>query len=284
MLLPAPLSAYAFTYNNWGATPGTALGTAVTPGASNAEGAWTQIASGANIAQDCYWLHLNPSGGATSANIKDQLLDIGVDPAGGTSYTAIITDTNIGETPNQASTGRKEFLLPFFIKAGSSVAVRVQGSNATAGSLRVAAKFYGQPSHPENCPIGAFSQTFGTMASSAGQAITPGNNTWGSYIDLGAVTKPLWWWQPGYGITNATITAEQTYIEFSYGNASNKHPILTVCHTGTTGETCGYAASNHITVCEAYKPVAAGQNIYARAWCSNAPDTGYHVNMIGIGG
>lgn len=91
-LFTPPLSAFNWTYDNWGANPAATIGTSVTPGASNAEGSWTQVASSANIAEDVYWIYFQIHTGATATAAKPQLLDIGVDPAGGTSYTAIISD------------------------------------------------------------------------------------------------------------------------------------------------------------------------------------------------
>lgn len=284
MLHPVGLSAYNFTYDNWGANPASTIGTSVTPGASNAEGSWTQIASSANIAQDCYWLYLQIHSGATSAAAKNHLLDIGVDPAGGTSYTAIISNLQCGASPALSAAGAKEHIFPFFIKAGSSVAVRIQGSNATAGTVRVAARFYGQPTRPEAVPVGNISETFGTITNSNGNAFTPGNAADGSWVDLGATTYPLWWWQMGYGVDNATITAEYTYIEVAWGDGTNKVPMFKVMHGGTTGETAGLAAQTQMLSCAAYNPVPAGANIYIRGRCNNAPDTGYHATVIGIGG
>ena len=284
MLKPAGLSAYNFTYDNWGTNPASTIGTSVTPGASNSEGSWTQIASSANIAQDCYWIYLQVHSGATSAAAKNHLLDIGVDPAGGTSYSAIISNLDVGSTPALTVAGAQEHVFPFFIKAGSSVAVRVQGSNATAGTIRVAARFYGQPTRPEYVPVGTFSETFGTITNSNGQSVTPGNAADGSWADLGATTNPLWWFQLGYGIDNATITAEYTYLEVAWGDGSNKHSMFKVMHGGTTGETAGLAAQTQLIANAAYNPVPAGAHIYVRARCNNAPDTGYHVTVIGIGG
>lgn len=284
MLHPIGLSAYGFTYDNWGTNPGSTVGTSVTPGASNSEGSWTQIASSANIAQDCYWIYMQIHSGATAAAAKNHLIDIGVDPAGGTSYTAIISNLDCGASPALTVAGTKEHIFPFFIKAGSSVAVRVQGSNATVGTIRCAARFYGQPTRPEAVPVGSFSQTFGTITNSNGNAVTPGNAADGSWTDLGAVTSPLWWWQVGYGIDNATITAEYTYIEVAFGDTTNKVPIFKVMHGGTTGETAGLAFQTQLLACAAYQPVPAGSNIYIRMRCNNAPDTGYHATVVGIGG
>lgn len=284
MLFSGPMSAFNFTYDNWGANPGTTTGTSVIPGASNAEGSWTQIASSANIAQDCYWVYLQIHAGGTSTAAKNQLLDFGVDPAGGTSYTAFFENFQIGSTPSLAQVGVREHIFPIFIKAGSSVAVRIQGSNATAGTVRVAARFYGQPTNPLAVPVGAFAQTFGTITNSSGQSFTPGNAADGSWVDLGSVTKPLWWFQMGYGIDNGTITAEQTYIEVAWGDVTNKHSMFKVMHAGTTAETAGFLTQTHLLACSAYNPVPAGANIYLRGRCVNAPDTGYHATVLGIGG
>lgn len=284
MLHPSQLSAFAFTYDNWGANPSSTIGTSVVPGASNVEGSWTQIASGANIEQDCYWLYFQVHSGALAATSKQHLLDIGVDPAGGTSYSAVVSNLAVGCSPALTVAGNREFVIPFFIAAGSSVAVRIQGNQATAGTVRVAARFYGQPTRPEVVPRGAFSQTFGTITNSNGPTITPGNAADGSWVDMGAVSQALWWWQLGYQIDNGTITAEYTYLELAFGDVSNKITIFKIMHGGTTGETCGLAAQTSLLACAAYQPVPAGANIYVRARCNNAPDTGYNATVLGIGG
>lgn len=283
LLVPA-LSAFYFTYDNWGANPSANIGTSVIPGASNVEGSWTQIASSANIAQDCYWIELRVFLGATSAQAKNHLLDIGVDPAGGSSYTAIISNLQVGASASISQAGIREFVFPFFIKASSSVAVRIQGSNGTAGTVRVAAKFFGQPSNPAVCPVGAISQTFGTITNSNGQSFTPGNVADGSWADLGSLSQPLWWWQMGHGIDNSVLTVEYTYIEVAYGDGSNKDTIFKVMHAGTNGETIGLGMQSHLLACAAYKPVPAGANIYIRGRCDSAPDASYHATVIGIGG
>lgn len=283
MLYVPNQSANNFTYDNWGANPASTIGTSVVPGASSAEGSFTQIASSANIAQDIYGIYLQIHTGATSAAAKLHVLDIGVDPAGGTSYTAVISDYVCGAAPSLSQAGAREVYFPFFIKAGSSVAVRISGSNATAGTVRVAARFYGYRSAPQHFPVGTFSESFGVTGTS-GTAITPGNAADGSWTSVGTTTNPLWWWQLGYQINNATITAEYTYLELAWGDGSNKHTIFKVMHGGTTSETCGLAAQTSMLWHAAYQPVPAGTAIYVRARCNNAPDTGYQVGVIGIGG
>lgn len=271
-------------YDNWGANPSATIGTSVTPGASNALGSWTQIASAANIANDVAGFYMQVHTGATSGAIKDQLFDIGVDPAGGTSYTAVISNLYVGESPALSAAGAREFYFPLAIKAGSSVACRVRGSNATAGTVRVAARFYGRRSGVL-APVGCFTETLGAdTTNSRGTSFTPGNAADGSWVDLGATTSAMWWWQLGYGVSNATVTAEYTYIEIAFGDASSKATIFKVMHGGTTAETCGLAAQTNLLSIAAYCPVAAGDHIYVRGRCNNAPDTGYYANVVGVGG
>jgi hypothetical protein len=279
-------SAQSWTYNNWGANPASTTGTAVTPTTSNANpSTWTQIASAANISQDVYGIYVQFHSGATASQIKSHLVDIGVDPAGGTSYAAIISDFNISNAPALNSIGCREHFFPLFIPAGSSVAARIRGSNATAGTVRVAAVFFGQRSLPEALPVCSYSVTFGAdSANSRGTTITRGNAADGSGLDLGATTVPLWWWQLGNGIANGTITAEYTYFELAYGDASNKQQIFRVMHGGSTNETAGLFHQMQMLWHAAYCPVPVGANIYVRARCNNAPDSGYHVNVLGIGG
>lgn len=277
-------SATFLTYDNWGSNPSSTPGTSVTPGASNVEGSWTQIAASGNIAFDVYGIYLQVFSGATATAAKNHLLDIGVDPAGGTSYAAIISNIVCGASPALTVAGNREFFFPFFIPSGSSVAVRIQGSNATAGTVRVAAKFYGGTSRLDTMKVGYFSETIGTITNSSGVSFTPGNASDGSWATLGTTTNPLWWWQLGYQIDNGTITAEYTFIELAFGDASNKHTIFRVMHGGTTGETCGLAMQTSLLSIAAYCPVAAGASLYVRGRCNNAPDTGYNAVAIGIGG
>jgi hypothetical protein len=280
----AGFSAFQWGYNNLGA-PSATPGTLITAGGSNAEGSWTQIASGANIANDVYGIGLWLTA-LSGTGDRQLLLDIGVDPAGGTSYTAVVSNMVVGNFPTAvtAINSGTRFLFPLFIKAGSSVAVRAQGNNVTGPTFRVVANFFGHPTRPESALVGTFAETIGTITNSQGVGFTPGNNAWGSYQLLGATVAPLWWWQGCYSINNGTITAEYTYIEFSYGDASNKIPIMTLLHAGTTAEVVCDMINANQNIFNCYEPVPAGTNIYVRGFCQNAPDTGYNAVMIGIGG
>ena len=285
MLFPTGLSAHSFTYNNWGTNPSSTPGTSVVPGTSNAEGSWTQIASSANISQDIFGFLLSVHNGNSNATAKNHLLDVGVDPAGGTSYTAVISNIVCGSTGNVVDQKfGAEFLFPLFIPSGSSVAVRVQGSHTVAGTVRVCAKFYGSLGRQEETPLGQFSETIGTITNSNGVSFTPGNAADGTWVSLGTTAKAMWWWQLAYQIDNGTVTAEQTYIELAHGDATNKHSIITLFHEGNSAETLGIVMGENLNHFAAYKPLPAGVELWVRGRCNNAPDSGYNAVAIGIGG
>lgn len=274
-------SRFAFEYGNASTPSTTAYGLSVTPGASNAEGAWTQIASAANIASDVYGFWLYVSNGHTSAAAKNHLIDIGVDPAGGTSYTAIISNLVCGQSAPFDDGGRAWY-FPMFIKSGSSVAVRIQGSNATAGTVRVAMDFYGKPSRPESFPVGKFSETIGAITNSNGVSFTPGNSgVEGSWVSLGTTVKNLWWWQLGVQIDNGTLSQLSYYIDLAYGDATNKHLIIENYFITLTG-----TAERELSLLErnCYCEVPAGSTIYVRGTCSGTADSGFNAVAVGVGG
>lgn len=283
-MIKGALAKFSFKYDNWGANPSTSPGTAVTPGATNAEGAWTQIAAAASITQDIYGFHIRICDGFTSAAIKDHLLDIGVDQAGGTAYTAEVRNLVCGSSAGTATGGGPEFAMPLFIKSGSSVAVRIQGSNGTAGTVRVAMRFYGQPDHPENVPVAQYSETIGTITNSGGVAFTPGNAADGTWVSLGTTARALWWWQIGSQVSNSAAGLETTYIEIGVGDATNKTVIMRRIHMSNTTEDSGSLAEENIVPWACYHPVPAGAEIWIRGRCSDAPNTGYNGVAVGFGG
>lgn len=273
----------AFRYDNWGTNPSATPGTSVIPGATNAEGSWTQVASSANIAQDVVGFSLQVTNGATSGQQKSHLLDVGIDPAGGTSYTAAISNIVCGQSGSVIALSGHNFYFPLSIKSGSSVAVRVQGNNGTAGTVRVAVRFHGQVSGALALPCGWFSETIGTITNSSGNSFTPGNAADGSWASLGTTTNPMWWWQLGYQISNSSTSLHATYIDLAWGDGSNKHLIKRLLHGGNTTEQIGDFLGANLNPFESYCPTPAGATLYVRGRCSAAPDTGYDAVAIGIG-
>ena len=281
-MLHKKINTFLWHFSNF-TTPSATPGTAVTPGINSVEGNWTQVATAANMAYDSYMMYVAVGGGNTSGQQKDHLLDIGVDPAGGASYTAIISNIVCGQT-QAVTTAFDEFFFPIRIRAGSTVAVRVQGNNATAGSVRVVVDFFGRPTNPEMVPFGQWSETIGTITNSAGTTVAPGNAAEGSWVSLGTTTKDLWHWQMGVQLSNGTITAQYATYDLAYGDATNKEIIIEDKAIGFYGTAEIKASILNRHLVQAHRYVPAGATIYARGRCSTAPTATYNVTAIGIGG
>jgi hypothetical protein len=239
------------------------------------------VASSANIAQDVYFVMIDISGAALSTVAKNQLLDVGVDPAGGTSYTAVVSNFVCGSSNNFGSGIPRPLHFPMFIKAGSSVAVRVQGSHSTAGTIRITAKFYGQPSRPEFFPVCQYSETIGAITNSNGVSFTPGNAADGTWVSLGTIAKPAKWVQLGCQIDNGTMSGHQTYVDLGVGDNTNKRTLIRTMIQSTTGEIISELVAGNLGWCEVDLP--AGAELWIRGRNSAAPVTGYNGNAVIFG-
>lgn len=283
MLFAPEPNYFGFNTSNWDATPSATMGGLVTSGGTvDTESATPLVLrTGAQMTQDCCLVELviHTTSGTGARNI---LMDFGYDPAGGTSYTWVVQNLVVSGAMTPALSGGTKFTFPLRIPAGSQVACRIQCSQVSI-TQRVMAKFWGLPSNPLAFKCAQYCDTIGTPSGSNGQSFTPGSTAWGSYADLGALSRPAWFWQLSYGVNNATITAEYAYIQLAWGDASNKHEIVTLVHVGNTGElVADWAAAGKSIAC--YCPVPAGANIYVRGYCNGAPDTGYNALAHAFGG
>ena len=257
-------------------SPSTTPGVAVTPG-SGAEGNWAQLATSANIANDVYGIWVNINSGNTTGTQRDLQIDIGVDPAGGTSYTAVISNILASQAAAGAA-GGYHYYFPLFVKAGSSVAARAQ-SNSTS-TVRVSAIFYGLPSDPGAAAVGQYSETLGASGN-AGTSFTPGNSgAEGSWASLGTTAKNCWWWQLCVGIANSATTSLMYHCDLAAGDASNKHIIIENMRLYLPGT----AEQTGSPLMMGSYEVPAGATLYVRGTCSGTAATGFSATAIGIGG
>lgn len=285
-MIQAPaMNHFHFLYTNAN-NPASNQGTAVTSGTSGSEGTWTQIASAANIANEIWYFAINVNSGAVSGSGRSTILDIGVDPAGGTSYSAIISDLPCCNLTTFGNCSGDWFHFPFFIPAGSTVAARTQCAHASGQVQRVAAWFYGKPSHPELAWRGFVSETIGTIASSAGTSFTPGNSSAeGSWTLLGTTTRQLSWWQMAIQCTNDTMNGLQYHFDLSYGDGTTQ--LMMIENLGMSTNTSEIRASSgptHQLLSTCYTEVPAGASIYIRGTCSGTADTGWNAMAVGVGG
>lgn len=279
-MLQGGVSGFNFVAGNLvGVRPaGTAQGVVITP-AQNSYGSYTEVVSDTLITQDCYGILINFNSGATSAQIKNMLVTIGIDPDGGTSYTDWINHLVASCCPPMGTgTSGIWYYFPIFIKAGTAIAAKASVNNATVGTVRCNIWVFGAPTDPHNLVYGQGVDTIGAVtASSEGTAVTPGTTSEGTWKNLGATTKDCFAWQSGFSIKNATITALAYFFDIAADNNGTTPDIIQIDNIawGTTTEQVSY------TQAIAYKEVKAGQNIYGRAQCSGTPVTG--ISMIAYG-
>jgi len=279
MLALPHTNSWGFVYTNQDAGS-TTPGTSVVPGATNAEGSWTEIAGDADITTEIQYCTLFIGQGGSSGQVKNHLLDFGWDPAGGTSYTAFFNNLACGASGSGlGATYGKPFHFPCKIPAGSAIAVRIQGSNGTAGTVRVLAHFYGKPSRPELWRPAAYSETVGTITNSNGVSFTPGNASWGSWASLGTTAKKHFWAQVGMQTDNSAQANDGTHLQMAVGDASNKHIICDWWRMGLTSES---EATTLQTPCTWEIP--AGAELWIRGNNNAAPVTGYNATAVLFGG
>jgi hypothetical protein len=261
---------FLFSVDNFGATYTTAaFGTAVAQGAgAHGKGTDVELISDTLVTEDCFGIAICIMATNAAAAIRNYLVDIKTDPAGGTTYATVIN--NLIANGSAVTAGGQWYYFPLFIKAGTAIAAATQANvgNGTANSIpRLGVRLFGKPIHPELLKYGSFVRTFGAdTANSRGTAITPGTSAIGAYTaSLGTTADDLWWWQGGY-------------------NVSDTNKILCAHHIhwrNTSGELCG---GGGMGIVPPYMPMKSGSNVYMRAAFSTTPDGTVTCVAYGLGG
>lgn len=268
--------------NSWAKTinsHATSFGATVTPG-NNTYGSYAQVL--AATSDDAYWVDVFVTGVAVSGAAKDGLITIGVDPAGGSSYTDTITDLLVSCAPTSSLPGFLIYSFPLFIKAGSTIAAKGTVNTATVGTITVAVRLRCKPTRPELVRVGSYVRTFGsTPGSSAGTSVTPGNaGTKGTWVQMGSNTVDnLWFYQLGLGINNATMNNNLTGWDVGIGDGSNKATIVddqwAVPNTAETLVT---------TPRQTWWESKTGDGIWVRAAAAGTALTGWSAAVYAVGG
>lgn len=268
--------------NEWGfrtsncETPTQTFGTLLTGNATiNTVGAWASCISA--LAEDVYGVLITFTDNNSSTVARSAVNDIGVDPAGGTSFATVISDL-ISSQAGGAALGGVSYYFPLFIKAGSSIGARTTQNVANA-TCRVMIRVFGKPSRPDLIQWGTKVHTLGTKASgSTGQALTAGNsNAESAYISLGSPTKPCWWWQVGFGIAQGSTTALGYHIDLARGDATTKRDIV----QNRQYQTFATEAMTAWPDGQGYGVAGPESTIYARGSSSGTAQAG-HVLAYGL--
>lgn len=268
--------------NEWGfrtsncETPTLTYGTLLTGNATaNGVGAWVSCIGA--LAEDVYGIQITFTDNNTNATARTAVADIGVDPAGGTAFSAVIPDL-IHSQAGGSGLGGVTYYFPLFIKAGSSIGARTT-QNVVSGTSRVMIRVFGKPSRPDLIQWGTKVHAIGTKATaSSGQALTAGStNAESAYISLGSPTKLCWWWQVGFGLGNGTVTGLGYHIDLARGDATTKRDIIkNRNYQGGTTETLTAWPDF-----QGFGLAGPESTIYARGSCSGTALAG-HVLAYGL--
>jgi hypothetical protein len=275
---------WAVSAHGYSTRPSANMGVTVTPG-NNAKGTYVALISAANLVNDVYGVLIHINSNAVSAAARDTLVDISVDPAGGTSFSGNVVIPNlIGSCAGTAITGGIWYYFPLAIKAGSSIGAGASVNNATVGTLKVNLIAYGRPVHPELCKTGSRVTAYGvTTGTSTGTAVTPGTTSDGTFTVLAsAISQRNWWWQQGVGVNNATITAVGYGADLAVGSSTSLNTIVIQDHMwwGDTAE--GWHASP-VGLMSGEYDVASGVNVYGRLQATGTAITGLSMAAYGLG-
>ncbi|MGH7894873.1 MAG: hypothetical protein ACREQL_09400 [Candidatus Binatia bacterium] len=256
----------------------TSHGVSVDDGAANDYGSYAQIISGANLTHDCYGFWINLNDATTGGACTPGMVTIGVDPAGGTSYTTLVPDFILGPAaPLYGSPGTPGIwsYWPMFIKAGSSVGIKWQTQDTTANTLNAFGLFHCAPLHPESVWAGGSCTVFGvTAASTIGTVITPGSGVEGGWTEIGTLAASYNYWNIGVSFDDTTNTIQEYYFDLSIGDASNKLVVIQNLRVhGFTDETMStpmHPPWQH------YGRGVSGDKVYIRCFSGvGAPDITY---------
>lgn len=270
--------------------PANPWGTTVTAsGSTNTYGTYTECIP--NTAYETHLMEIVVTDLFVSAAARNALLQIGVDHAGGTTYTDVeIQHLLVGQAGSLPNNGAR-FLFPLFLPASSAVAAKLASSVASA-TCRVGITLWGKPTRPELVRSGAYVDTFGAVtATSLGTAVTPGTTSDGTYTSIGADLtsgRSWWWWQAGFGLNDASLTQNGIYsLDIALGTSATVDKTIFEDKLFVIPQTTEQIAHvcrlpDYAYVCEFTGDGAV--DVYARLQCSGTADTAATVIIHALGG
>ena len=269
MLSVAEPNRWLWSFDSRTDRPSATDGTSTTPG-NNSKGSYSSaIVSAANMANDAWWIEVYVSSGAGSAAARDTLVDIGIDRAGGTSYSVLIPDLLAPSSAPYATFGGIQYSFPLHIPAGSQLAARTSVNGGT-GNPRVAIAVYGRPSKPTRWWKGTRVEALGiTAGSSAGTGVTSGTTSEGAWVSLGTASFDSHYAEVGFGIHSGSMSALGHHMDLSHGSTGGEViDVMDVLASTTSAEQVTKYASGQV-----FCDIPAGATVYGRMQCSGTPVT-----------
>lgn len=256
-----------------GTRPATTNGTSVTPSQNSLAQGYTELIAAGSITSDIYEIELIFYNWDVTTVARDAIAQIGL---GGVDWFGPLI---MGMASSILGQGYISYRFPLYGKSGNAVSCKVSVNSTDLTAGQVICKLYGLPTGPIR--VGSFLRTFGVdTANSRGTIITPGTTSEGAWTQLGsALTEPLWFWDFGAGLNDATMTSAGLYVDIGLGDATNKRVIINdAIVVMSSAEQLRRSTSGRIAV------GAVGDLVYARGQYSAALDTDFSIAAYAVGG
>lgn len=262
-----------------GTRPAAATGAAVTP-AQNAYGTYVSLIAGASLTYDAYEIEICVNNVGISTVARDCVVSLGIDAAGGTSFTSVVDLVCGPAAPANVGGGGTFYRFPYFIKAGTSIGVAAAVNSANLTAINAYCRVKCQPSRPDSLLVGTFIDSFGVaLASSSGTAVTEGGVSEGAYVQLGsALTRPCWYWEFGYGTNNAAMAGNAIDVDIAVGSVGAQNIVIPNARVTTLS-----AEQLSKSYAGVYCTAAIGDLVYGRSQSSGS-NTGASIAAYGVGG
>jgi hypothetical protein len=245
----------AFTYltETSDGNPAASPGVTVNLGASNADHGTPVALIGTPLTHDVELLEIfiTSCSGNAAATDSSALVDILIDPAGGTSWDTtnrLITSLMAGMmtvTASDAKAIARMWRFPLWIPAGATIGANGRSIIGSAQTATVMLRAYGGPSRPGQHWCGTKVDAIGEdRANSSGTSLTPNStsNTYGSFASFGSATARR------YQALIPSITAKGTTV-----SSVNRQTQI-----GIGGVQIGPSLNWHTTISEQGSPIIGG--------------------------
>lgn len=270
---------WAYCTHNLPATPSTtAFGTTVVCGANNALGS---AVSAITLTHDVEYLVIGFSSSSSSSGVNNScLVDVLVDPAGGTSWSTMIDNLLAGFVLQSGSNGsawQRPYFFPIWIPAGAAVGFQGRTAHSSTFSLRATVWAFGGNRNPASWWCGQRVTTYGaTTASSTGTSHTAGNSgSYSSWATIAASTSNHNAFNLAVQGVGGTAVSSGAAYHFQFGVGSTQIGPTLIKNIATSES--GWDAMGGCI----YSAVPSGTNLQVRGTCSTTAEA-LDVAIYGI--
>lgn len=271
LILPGS-PAFAYCSDNLASTPSTTVPAAqiTSDAATNTDGTAGTILSA--LAHDCEYLIIGTSSPGASTVNTSSLMDVLVDPAGGTSWASFIDDLIAGYNQSMALTtsafGLRLYHFPVWLPAGTSIGAQIRSATGSQ-TANVFAWAYGGVRQPASWWCGQKVETIGaTPATSRGTTHTAGSTgAFSSWASLGStIARDAHAIQFGLQSEGDTNTPAMTF-HFEFGYSSTRIGPRIHHSQGAQEQVASYPQG------PIFCNIPAGTQLQVRGTASGAPGT-----------